>query len=309
MERISYYCWKINEFFFQPTFEYDDFISYFQIMATLFLACIIIIEADKRPFVKKLEEADKGSDTKKKIEESSSLQKFLSLNCKELMIEKANNYNGLIEVFENNIKLGKLDSIKYNNVVNIDIKNLEKDADEILPFENEVFSGKCICSFLYCLLILLIAPIAVKHDFFYYLLFVFTTILFLHLFFLRSCLQLVITEKKRIFLMSKLRKKNKIFLLLRFVIKHILAFLILSIVFCLIFDIDYQFFKKNIFIFVPIFFSCWCFIYQFFIMMKRVPKHLLKKHGMNEKRLKKLISATQTLINDQIDSKPKLNIE
>jgi len=259
--RIKSVLCCLNEtqlFIFQSNLTYLDFVGYFQIMAGMYLAGIIVFKTN-----------------------TGSLMDFLHKQCEEIVVEKANLYNAMLDGLKKNFSVLEAPSDHYNSWVK-DIEKLKTDAKAMMDYEANPFSARCICSFFFCLTMLVLAPIAIKCQQLYCFLIVFTFFLFAYVVLLRKCVG-----------------KGGRFIAFRSIIVLIAGIIaastIISILICHYFPEAYLLFQKNYLILISVLCATWCFVNQFYLMMRVIPLCALKKHNVDFRQIKKEYAASLTL--------------
>jgi hypothetical protein len=199
---------------------------------------------------------------------------FLSAHCKSVIAEKVTKYNGRLSALKINYTM-----LGISNNINsklLDIEELKKDADTSLKSEIEYFASDCVCPFIYCLIVIILAPVSTIYQPLYFFLFFFTLLLSIYSFLLRISL------------------KN---ILLKSIIIHIAISIFLSCLFCVFTPrCIHLIFGKNVFILFSIFFSIWRFIRQSLLMLFFYPQIIFKRRCMESSTLNKDIKASRTLI-------------
>jgi len=274
------FFFSFGSFFLNTDIVHSDFLSFFQMMAVLSLSCVIVLKTGVSP-----------------------LMNFLIGHCKSVVTEKAEIYNSRLEVLSTNQSL--IDIKEYHKP--IDIEQLKKDTVSSLhfelDFETQVFSDKCIVTFFYCLIFLVIAPLIDNYTLLNFFLLCLTFLLFIYLLLLRRCSK-SLKKNGKVFIMSKLKiNKHRPFNMFRISMIHIAIFAALSFFACFFAKDIHSVFTLNVFFLLYIALSIWCFISQYYLMTITVPRALLKIHDCNMQSLNETANLLEKLVSQKNKNK------
>ena len=236
------------KFFINTDIAYSDFSSFFQMMATLSLPGVIALKAGASPFLN-----------------------FLYAQYRDEIIKGTEEYNRRLEVLRTNLKVfGKECPHK-----SVDIEKLKNDNDSYLRSDARVFSNKCIVTFFYCFVFLIVAPLANNYASIYFFLFCLTLLLFVYSILLPIRLKSIMFKKLML---------------------HIAIVTIFSFLACFFTKDIHNVFKYNVFFLYYIVFSVWSFISQFYFMTYTMPQNMLKRNDDKLRKLNEVIEASNVVI-------------